>query len=29
MPYLEVGDHRPQTKDASMLARMPWKGETW
>lgn len=28
MPYLEVGDHAPQTKDGSMLARTPWKEET-
>ena len=28
MPYLEVGDHTPQTKDGSMLARTPWKEET-
>lgn len=28
MPYLEMGDHAPQTKDGSMLARTPWKEET-
>lgn len=26
---METGDHRPQTKDRGILARMPWKEETW